>query len=114
MIGIHFRPGGAFPFLHLTAGELANAHVSLESLWGKRADDLRTRLLEARTPEARFAILEQTLIAQADRPLTRHRAVAFASSRSRPHPRRGPSPTWRDASASASDVSSGCSPKKSG
>ncbi|MGP0066953.1 MAG: DUF6597 domain-containing transcriptional factor [Isosphaeraceae bacterium] len=78
VIGAHFRPGGAFPFLHLTAGELLNAHAPLESLWGNRAGDLRDRLVEAKTPEARFAILEQTLLAQADRPLLHHPAVAFA------------------------------------
>jgi AraC-like DNA-binding protein len=78
VIGVHFRPGGAFPFLRLTAGELLDTHVSLDSLWGNRADDLRHRLLEARTAEARFTILERSLLAQADRPLMHHHAVAFA------------------------------------
>jgi AraC-like DNA-binding protein len=86
VIGVHFRPGGAFPFLHLTAGELLNAHASLESLWGNRAVDLRDRLLEVRTPEARFTILEQTLLAQADRPLVHHPAVAFAIEEVRRRP----------------------------
>ncbi len=81
VIGVHFRPGGAFPFLHLTAGELIDAHASLESLWGNRAVNLRDRLLEARTPEARFVILERTLLAQADRALSHHPAVTFAIDR---------------------------------
>jgi AraC-like DNA-binding protein len=78
VIGIHFRAGGAFPFLHLTAGELLNAHVPLESLWGSRAETLRDRLLEARTPDAKFRVLEQTLLAMADRRLMRHPAVTLA------------------------------------
>jgi len=32
--GIHFRPGGAFPFFREPAGELFNQHVALEDLWG--------------------------------------------------------------------------------
>ena len=78
VIGVHFKPGGAFPFLHLNAGELLDAHVSLESLWGARAVTLRDRLLEAASPAAKFRILEQTLLAQADRALERHPAVTFA------------------------------------
>jgi hypothetical protein len=33
-IGVHFRPGGAFPFLGISANELADMHVDLETLWG--------------------------------------------------------------------------------
>ncbi|MGH7451980.1 MAG: DUF6597 domain-containing transcriptional factor, partial [bacterium] len=83
ILGVHFKPGGAFPFLKLPAGELHNAHVSLETLWGAKADELRERLLEAKKPEAKFRILEQALLAYASRSLTRHPygrspAVAFA------------------------------------
>jgi len=78
VMGVHFKPGGAFPFLRLPAGELRNAHVSLETLWGGKAVELRDRLLEAETPEARFRILERTLLTRAVRPLARHPAVAFA------------------------------------
>lgn len=78
VIGVHFKPGGAFPFLKLPAGELRNAHVSLETLWGAKAVELRDRLLEAEMPDARFHLLERTLLRQAARPLARHPAVAFA------------------------------------
>ncbi len=78
VLGVHFKPGGAFPFLKLPAGELHNAHVSLDTLWGAKAAELRERLLEAKTPEAKFRLLEQALLAQASRSLTRHPAVAFA------------------------------------
>ena len=78
VIGIHFKPGGAFPFLREPLDELHNTHVPLESLWGSRANELRDRLLEAKTPEEKFAILEECLMAQAVRPLVRHPAVAYA------------------------------------
>src|SRR5262252_1698321 len=29
-IGVHFKPGGAFPFLRLPVGELRDQHVSLD------------------------------------------------------------------------------------
>src|SRR5215831_11149653 len=49
IIGVHFKPGGAFPFLGLPAGYLADTHVDLESLWGPSAGRLRERLCEARS-----------------------------------------------------------------
>src|SRR5580704_8310199 len=52
--GVHFKPGGAFPFLGLPAGELHNTLLSLQDLWGRLADQLRERLLEAATPRAKL------------------------------------------------------------
>ncbi len=78
ILGVHFKPGGTFPFFKLPADELHNTHVSLDTLWGAEAGYLREQLLEAATPETRFRILEQFLLAQAARPLARHPAVTFA------------------------------------
>jgi AraC-like DNA-binding protein len=77
ILGVHFKPGGAFPFFNLPADELHNMHVSLDTLWGGEAGYLRERLLAAATPEAKFSTLEQVLLAQAARPLARHPAVAL-------------------------------------
>jgi AraC-like DNA-binding protein len=77
LAGIHFKPGGAFPFFRLPANELYNRHVSLETLWGVRAGAIREQLLAARTSAARFRILELALF-QASRRRTRHPAVTFA------------------------------------
>ncbi|MGH9592190.1 MAG: DUF6597 domain-containing transcriptional factor, partial [Bryobacteraceae bacterium] len=49
VLGVHFRPGGAFPFLGMPAGELRNRQVGLQDLWGREASELRERLLAART-----------------------------------------------------------------
>jgi AraC-like DNA-binding protein len=78
VMGIHFKPGGAFPFFSAPVDELHNLHVSLEDLWGTEAGLLRERLLEAPTPEKKFQVLEASLLAQAFKPLERHRAVGFA------------------------------------
>jgi AraC-like DNA-binding protein len=81
IIGVHFKPGGAFPFFDLPADELHNAHIPLDALWGAQADDLRDRLREAPTLAVRFRLLEDCLLARATRPLTRHPAVTFALTR---------------------------------
>lgn len=83
VIGVHFRAGGAFPFLRMPAGEMSETTVALESLWGPAAVDLRDRLLEARTHQARFEILEAVLLAEFLRGARAmpHGAVGFALRR---------------------------------
>jgi hypothetical protein len=45
MMGIHFRPGGAAPFLGMPATELADQVIDTDAVWGAAADDLHQRLL---------------------------------------------------------------------
>jgi AraC-like DNA-binding protein len=79
VIGIHFRPGGAYPFLKIPSGEMQNLHLGLDALWGPpRAAEVRERLLGAPTPEEKFRILEKALLDAAHGSLERHPAVAFA------------------------------------
>ena len=78
VVGVVFRPGGAFPFLGTSAIELTDAHVDLETLWGNSAKDLRERLCEAESPAERFDLLEAALMAHLFRPLESHYAVRFA------------------------------------
>lgn len=78
ILGVHFKPGGAFPFFKAPAGELHNSLLCLDNLWASRAAEMRERVLQGPTPLARFQSLERFLMAQAVRPLARHPAVAFA------------------------------------
>jgi AraC-like DNA-binding protein len=78
MLGVHFKPGGAFPFLGALASELADAHVDLEDLWGQSARELRERLCAAPTPRKRFRIMEEVLATRLPRSPTPHRAVQMA------------------------------------
>jgi AraC-like DNA-binding protein len=78
IMGVHFRPGGAFPFLGLPAGELADAHVDLETLWGRTVVELRERLCAAATPAERFHLLEKALVSILYRPPEHHYAVPAA------------------------------------
>ena len=78
IIGVHFRPGGAFPFLGAAASEVCDMHVDLASLWGSSAVALRERLCAAGTAVERFRLLEEALMAHRFRPLDSHAAVRFA------------------------------------
>jgi AraC-like DNA-binding protein len=78
IIGVHFKPGGAFPFLGLPAGELTDSHVDLESLWGRSATTLRERLCEAHTTSHRFSLLESALLDRLRSDTDQHYAVAAA------------------------------------
>jgi AraC-like DNA-binding protein len=78
ILGVHFRPGGAFPFLGAPAGELADTHVDLETLWGPSAAELRERLCAAATPAERFFLLEEALLSRLRRSPEHHGAVPAA------------------------------------
>jgi AraC-like DNA-binding protein len=78
IIGVHFKPGGAFPFLGLPAGDLADTHVDLETLWGPSAGRLRERLLEARTSAERFQLLQEALLRRLCPGVEQHYAVSAA------------------------------------
>jgi AraC-like DNA-binding protein len=78
LLGVGFKPGGAFPFFRLPAGELQNLSVSLETLWGRSASILRERLLEAKNRAARFEIVERALLERLQDGAESHPAVRFA------------------------------------
>lgn len=61
IMGVHFKPGGAFPFLNTNASDLANTHASLADLWGSAGHELRERLCAAAKPQQRFLIMEKVL-----------------------------------------------------
>lgn len=62
MMGVHFRPGGAFVVLGIPSAEFADAHVDLAALWGDAAArELRECLCAAPTHHRRFQYLEEVL-----------------------------------------------------
>jgi AraC-like DNA-binding protein len=78
VVGVHFRPGGAFPFLGIPANELADTHVDLDVLWGRAAVELREQLCSSATPQERFARLERALADRLAHARERHGAVPVA------------------------------------
>lgn len=87
IMGAHFRPGGLFPFLPDSAGELHNRHLELQALCGAGLDELRERLRKAPMPRDRLEILERFLARRALRPLAPDPRVAFALREFRVLPR---------------------------
>jgi AraC-like DNA-binding protein len=78
LIGIHFKPGGAYPFLKFPLSELHNQIVSADVILGHYAADLRERLYDAPIIQARFALLEQLLLAHLGEVPHELKAVRYA------------------------------------
>lgn len=78
IMGVHFKPAGAFPFLNTKASELTNAHASLADLWGSAGHELGERLCAAITPQRRFRIMESVLRARLHGETTRQVQMKIA------------------------------------
>jgi AraC-like DNA-binding protein len=79
LLGIHFKPGGAFPFLNVPLGELHNRGITLADLWGeKRARRLLDLLHQQPAIDDKFQLLERWLTWIAGEPPRHHPAIAFA------------------------------------
>lgn len=78
VIGVHFKPGGAFPFLGISADELADMHLDLGTIWGSAASETRERLCATDSSRQQFRLLENLLLARLRRPWEHHPAVALA------------------------------------
>jgi AraC-like DNA-binding protein len=63
VLNVSFKPGGAYPFLQLPLTELHNQIVSLDTILGHLAAEIRERLYLEPTTQARFALLERLLLA---------------------------------------------------
>ena len=78
LIGVHFKPGGAFPFLDVPATELRNARVVGDAVWGRFARELYERVVAAPTSRARFEVLERCLLERLARARPVHPVVTYA------------------------------------
>jgi AraC-like DNA-binding protein len=77
VMGVHFKPGGAFPFLGLPANELFDTHIDLQTIWGRDATEIHERLAATRSFTRRFQLLENWLISHLCRRLEYHPAVSL-------------------------------------
>lgn len=64
LYGVHFKPGGAYPFLQFPLSEMNSQVVPVDTIWGHYASELRERLYAAQTVHAGFALLENLLLAR--------------------------------------------------
>lgn len=84
MVGVHFRPFGAYAFLHEPMREFADRVLDLDSVWARDARRIRERLGYADTASERFQILTDELLARwkpdvRDEEIVRHVVGTIAS-----------------------------------
>lgn len=72
MMGVHFKPGGAAPFLGPSAGEVSGKVVELDAIFGDEAWEWRDRLMAAPAPAQKCLLMERWLLELAAR-ATRYR-----------------------------------------
>jgi AraC-like DNA-binding protein len=60
--GVHFKPGGSFPFLQFPLSEINGQVVPLDAIWG--SSEIRERLHAASSVQAGFILLEASLLAR--------------------------------------------------
>ncbi|MEM7345657.1 MAG: DUF6597 domain-containing transcriptional factor, partial [Chloroflexota bacterium] len=78
MVGIRFKPGGAYPFFDLPISEVSNQVVDMDLIWGNLIEEIRERLFEAKTTGERFKLLEVTLLKKLAFDLSSWQTVQFA------------------------------------
>lgn len=61
-LGVRFRPGKAYKFLHTPASEFTNTSVALNDLWGKNAKILEQQLVEQNKLSEKIQLLEEELL----------------------------------------------------
>ena len=62
LAAVEFRHGGASRFFAMPMTEVSNQVVQVEDVWRSDGTSLRERLLDARTLESRFSVLEEVLL----------------------------------------------------
>ena len=78
MVGIRFRPGGAYPFFKFPISELSESVTELDLIWGGLVDEIRNQLTEVEVAEDRLVRLEAFLLQQVRRSLEANRLINFA------------------------------------
>lgn len=62
MMGVEFKPGGAYPFLGFSMSKLRDSCVDLDSIWGREAMEVRHKIQETRSEAEKFFLLESWLL----------------------------------------------------
>jgi AraC-like DNA-binding protein len=78
LLSVYFKVGAGPAIFNLSAQELLNTHITLETLWQQKAVDLYHRLLEASSTRLRFQILEAALLQRLQTTKPQHHAVKYA------------------------------------
>ena len=66
LIGIRFRPGGAYPFFRFPMSEITNRVIESDLILGTPIRDLRQRLLETKGLDQKIRMIEDFLLKRID------------------------------------------------
>ena len=58
MIGVHFKPGGAYPFFNFPASELNDMTVEMDAIWNTAIHSIRDAILNTSSTDGKFMVLE--------------------------------------------------------
>jgi AraC-like DNA-binding protein len=84
IMGVHFKPGGAWRLLGIPAHELSNARIDFQLLIGEDAHRLMDRLMRAASPMEKLHLVDAMLCER--RLHTIHPAVAWAAEQMTRYP----------------------------
>jgi AraC-like DNA-binding protein len=78
MMGVHFRPGGAWPFFNFPVNELNNLTVETDCLWNTEIHSIRDAILNTVNIEDKFSIVENYFLQKGKNKLEPHPLVNYA------------------------------------
>jgi AraC-like DNA-binding protein len=78
MIGVHFRPGGSYPFFDFPVYELNNMTVEMDCLWNTEIHSIREAILNEREIDNKFQILEKFFMLKGKNKLEPNLFVSYA------------------------------------
>lgn len=78
MIGVHFKPGGCYPFVDFPMAELNNMTIELDTVWGNEIHSIREAILHQPDNAGRFSILENYLLQKAKGRMDNHVLVHYS------------------------------------
>jgi len=80
IIGISFKPEGAFPFFEIPLSEMSGQVIEMDLIWGRWMDEIHEKILDAPDTNSRFQVLEDMLFERLKRDLYGFEAIQFAVS----------------------------------
>ena len=78
MLGVHFKPGGLYPFVDFSMVELNDLTIDLDCIWGNEANSLREAVLHEPSIDNRFSILENYFLQKGKNKMENHALVHYS------------------------------------
>ncbi len=78
MIGVHFKPGGAYPFFNLPVAELNNTTIETDILWNIDIHYIRDEILNTEQIDDKFKVLERYFLSRGNGKLEPNVFIQYA------------------------------------